>query len=165
MMEKGEFYCSGVSSLVGRYGEHVLFMDMDGHSLDDTIKVATEIIHKYMLSNCYIFCSSKDNHHIICLDKFDFGSLYSILKRHAHKQWVKFRSKSEDFVLRMSEKGEKPEPSLMCIVESPYKMRGKSNAHRVMLNKRYGLKIKKDEYFDDNIKLKIHVYRTRMVKR
>lgn len=158
-----EMMCSGVSSLTGD-GQHVLFLDMDGHSLDEAIKKSEEMIHKFLLSDCYIFCSSPNNHHLICLDKFDFKDVHDILKRYAHEQWVKFRSRTQDFVLRMSTKGEKPEPRMMCEVKSPYQMHDMSNAHRLLLNKRYDLRIRKTQLFDDNKKLKIHFYRTRMVK-
>ncbi len=162
-----EFFCSGVSSRAGER-EHVLFMDLDGKSLDKTIKLTVELIHKYMLSDCYVIRSSFGNYHIICLDKFDFEDVYDILRKYSHGQWVRFRAESEDFVLRLSIKGMKPAPRLMCVVESPYTNQGlrrKSNAHRILMNKRYGAKIRRDFYFDETTRLKIHIYRTRMVRK
>ncbi len=158
-----EFFCSGVSSIAGER-KHVLFLDLDGHTLDQTIKLAYEMIDKYYLSDCYIVCSSQNNHHLICLDKFDFGRVLSILKRHAHGQWVKYRSESRDFVLRLSRKGNKSKPRLMCIIESPHEIRKKSNAHRILINRIYRLDIPKNHMFDDTTKLKVHFYRTRMVE-
>ncbi len=159
-----EFFCSGVSSKTGER-KHVVFMDLDGKNLGETIKLSARIMHKYCLSETYIIRSSFGNYHMICLDKFSFDDVYNILRKYAHGNWVKYRAKSKDFVLRLSVKGLKPEPQLVCKVESPYNIRKKSNAHRILLNKKYGARIRKDKYFDNSSKIKIHFYRTRMVRK
>jgi hypothetical protein len=166
-----EYLCVGVGSKQYN-GTHALFLDLDSHSEHDAVGVAREIINNYAVSDCYIVRSSNNNHHLVCLDLFDFGDVKKIAEKYAHKAWSKFRGFAMDFVIRTSAKLEKvdtqllpvlgTEPFLACIVKSPFNYRKKSEPLRLYFSRKWEIDIKKDKNFTKANLHRFHVYRCRM---
>ncbi len=140
-------------------------------------KIARKLINLHGVSDCYIAKSSPGNHHLICFDMLDFSLVQKIAKQHAHRQWAKFRGKSNDFVLRVSPKlklrefsgvrrlvpVEGTQPTLVSIVKSPFNNYSKSNSLRRVFQNLWGQKIHKDKHFTDSSKFRFHIYRVRLL--
>ncbi|GAG84373.1 unnamed protein product [marine sediment metagenome] len=155
-------YCLGISSRVSLKGKkkHILMMDMDNCNVTRAVDISTKMMAKNRLSDIYIIESSKGKIHLICLDKFQWEELMKIIIPFSDANWIKYRSKSKQLVLRISPKEEKGEkPKLLYIVKGLRK-KVKSNAHRMILEKLYNIEIPKDEKYDDNSELRLHIYET-----
>jgi len=167
-----EYVCFGIGSKQRNSSKHILFLDLDDTTLSEAKSIAKDIIAKDMVSDIYIINSSGDsNYHLVCFDLFDFDEVLKIISRYkTDRQWLRYRKKSKDFVIRISPKidknGEvKDLPNLACIVRSPYAFRPKSNSARLVFQNAWGLKIKKDKKFNKSEIARLHVYRTRIIKK
>ena len=135
-------------------GHHVLFMDLDNYEIENTIRQLKEIQKKYLLSDIYVFESSKNNYHAISLDKLKFGTIIDIHRELGTDIRHDIESlKKGQWFLRASKKNDKPKPKYYTTIKSKkpdyYE---KSNAHRLFLQSNYKIKIAKNYYSYDNYK-------------
>jgi len=150
--------------------KYVLFLDLDKTTKEQAIEIAIDIINQFHTSTIWIIQSSTGNHHLICLDKFDYNDFLKIANTYAHKEWVKYRSISRHFVLRISGRIHpdglvEDEPRVVAEIQSRFNEREKSNAHRLFMQKVYGLTIDKDKRFDSFTKVPVHFYQIRVEDR
>jgi len=136
---------------------HVVMLDLDNVSLRGAENVACRLIVKYQLSDIYIIESGKDSYHLISLDKVNMKMIRHIIKDFADPEWVKWRFKSKNLVLRISRKKTMPR-MIMCVENKGH--RKKSNAHRMLLEMVYGVSIPKDRLFDANSVVQLQTYHT-----
>jgi hypothetical protein len=176
---KEELIAVGIGSKQ-KSGNHVLFIDLDGYSLKDSVLAARKIINNHACSTCYIIQSSKEtNHHLVCLDLFRYEDARNIAKQYGHDAWIKFRGYSKDFVLRVSPKilikrddfgnlvsfdtVEGTVPFLSAIVKSPFSYRPKCNSLREIFSTIWDIKIEQDRNFTDDDTFRLHAYRIRNI--
>lgn len=112
---------------------HVLFLDFDHTTLDTIITKCKSIQETYQLGNFYIFKSSKNNFHAMCIDIITFGEAAQIQDEMSMHKYINFSIKRGYWVLRISKKGTKDEPKLITIVENN-SFNIKSYAHWKYLN-------------------------------
>lgn len=150
--------CLGVSSKVGR--KHAFFLDLDKTSMITIKSIIKDLFWRYGLSDIYLIKSSPGNYHIITLDKMYFKDAIRIASEYADPEWIKFRKKSKEFILRVSPKCANSKPELIAVKYAPTFKHIKSNAHRLLLNQIYNIGIKKTREFDNNSRLILDYYAT-----
>lgn len=148
--------CMGFSSRANKR-MHVIMLDLDNVSLRGAENVACRLIMKYNFSDIYIIESGKNNYHLISLDKVSLKMIKGIIKDFADPEWIKWRSRSKNLVLRISKKKTMPK-MIMCVENKGH--RKKSNAHRLLLEIVYGIDIPKDRLFDGNSVIQLQTYHT-----
>jgi len=146
----------GYSSRVGN--KHILMMDIDSCTKAQAENIAKRIITNYDTSDIYVIESSPKKHHLACLDIFIWANLFKIIKNFADSKWLKCRAKTQNLVLRFSKK--KTIPKIKSIVKGKG-TRKRSNAHRLLLEAIYKVRIPKSKYFDNRAIVEIHIYHTR----
>lgn len=127
-------------------GFHVLFLDYDMVSPEivaQDLKVLSEGI-----SHAFVFTTHEDedesgkygNYHVICVDKFFYGDIHHMMSlTHSdsyHKDLAK-QSRYRSWVLRMSNKGSRPEPRFVNFVSFQEPQQPQSRAHLKLLVKLY----------------------------
>jgi len=139
------------------------FLDYDGVPLDFIIKELGRLQFDFRLSTFFVFKSSPNNYHAVCLDKLTYKELidvmhdssvdsayYSIGRRYGDKIWT----------LRLSDKGEY-KIRLYCILNhKPKRMRSK--AHAELLKKFFGISMLTLELgvmFDDSTDVVLAKYK------
>jgi len=148
--------CMGYSSKVKN--KHIMMLDIDRCTKRQAENIAGRIIANEKTSDIYIIESSPNKHHLICLDIFSWKNVLKIIKNFADSEWLKYRSKTRNFILRFSKK--KTMPKMKSCVKGINRRR-KSNAHRLLLQAIYKINIPKDKYFDKGSKIEVHIYETR----
>jgi len=146
-------WTSGVSS-VCKDGQHVLFFDYD--KIGDLERIENELkeLQEYFcLSHAYIFQTGKENFHAIILDKHSLRNTFEILKEtntdHAFIYSIKVL-RGREWILRIAEKGNRPKPRFIKVLKSKNDSYQISTAHKLFLQKYYGVpKLKYN--FEDNI--------------
>jgi hypothetical protein len=142
---------------------HIPVFDLDNKKLAQVKKEIRELQETYNLSNAYIFQSSENNYHAIILDKLSFGmviDLHRAIKNYDSRHDVK-AVKRGYWVLRLSKKGNKTIRYVTRLKRKPARSSwSRSNAHRVLLEKIYNIKIKKSNGFDNHIHLIMDKYNT-----
>lgn len=145
-------WTSGVSS-VCENGQHVLFFDYD--KVEDLARVENEIRfiqHEFCLSHAYVFATDSNNFHVIILDKHSLRETFNIIKEtnvdFAFLTSIKLL-KGREWVLRIAEKGNRPKPAFIKVLKSIHQQKEISTAHKLFLQKYYG--VNKLKYkFEDN---------------
>ena len=146
-------WTQGVSSAC-EDGRHVLFFDYDKlgelKRVEDDLKYIQE---QFKLSHAYIFKTSEENFHAIILDKLPLTGAYDVLKEtncdNAFIHSIKYL-KGREWILRIAEKGNRPKPEFVKVLKSNYNENNVSTAHKLFIQKYYGVpKLKYN--FEDNI--------------
>lgn len=128
-------------------GFHVLFFDYDNDNflgIKDEIQALQEF---YKLSTAYVFENDKErSYHVIILDKFPLRKAYKILSN-SNVEWSYTNSvkmiRGHEWVLRSTYKGERNIPKYLGTIESKWNNeRQISTAHKIFLEKYYGVKMK-----------------------
>src|SRR5437867_1610519 len=108
-------------------GMHVGLIDLDGYAKEPVFSEMISRIRmaqlKYGLADAYVLQSSKNNLHIVFLDKHTFGfwiDVCQFLGDKATKQHQIFSVKRNRFVLRITEKGDIPKPKLLAVVKRAF---------------------------------------------
>lgn len=144
---------------------YVIYLDYDKISIEIIEREIDWLKEEYRLSNIYLFQSSENNHHAICFD---------IMRA---KEWIRFLNdtsadihfkripnsfSTREWILRWGEKRNKPRPSFLKKIESPYSKREQSLAHWMFFKTAYpDAKFKKLRKPDGEKELDIIEYETR----
>ncbi len=148
----------GMSSLC-EDGNHLIFVDYDVTNIDVIIEQVSFVQEKFDLGDAYVFKTSKDNYHLIFLDKLSFNevlNVYGYLHNYDLDHYLKSYER-KNFILRLSKKKSK-EINFKLNIESSSPGGIKSNAHRKLLNHFYGLNIEKTKDFDNSDSLVFENY-------
>ena len=148
-----------------RNGNHVLFFDFDGNTLDEVVYQLRILQTEYGLSEFYIFENDTENSfHAVCLDKLPLSKAIEVIHQTTADSSFKYaplRYAMKKWVLRVEPKGEREKPkylfNLTPIINGKII---KSNPHRLFLNLHYKMKIKKDRLFDNETKMDFFKYYT-----
>jgi len=167
-IDEGTYFAIGVGS-VQTDERHVLFLDLDGYTKEECEDIARTIIGKVGVSDCYIVQSSHGNHHLVTLDLIEFKIAQRVAMKYGHKAWAKFRGMNEDYVLRVSPKIrimdgkfepiDATKPKLVSVIKSPFNYYDKSDSLRRIFENVWGYDIPKDDTFNSDMKLRMHIYR------
>lgn len=153
--------CLGSYSLC-QDGRHIIYLDYDNAHLDMVYHDLQSLQKNFWLSTFYIFRSSDNSYHAICLDKIRIRKYEEILKWSNcdanFKRGYKY-NQFHSFVLRQSVKSGIDIVYVACVINQNH-LRTKSKAHAVMLNKLFNTKIKIDKDFDDYNKVNMCIYKT-----
>lgn len=148
----------GFSSKAGN--KHILMMDLDFMTRQRAVSVAETIIKRYRTSDIYLVSSSPGHYHLFCLDKFPFKEVLGIVKQYCNDvNYYKIRSRYKELILRATLKGQYM-PKFYKAIVSPHRRRKRSNAHRILLSRIYGLNMEWNHSFDNNTKIHLDYYRT-----
>mgnify|MGYP001619988995 CR=1 FL=1 len=119
---------------------HVLFLEFDDTVISHVWEACRIIQERWQLGTIYIFESSKNNYHAMCLDKLTFGTCMDIQKSTGTMQkYMLFSVVRGYWVLRVTQKGDKPKPRLVSVMEGRSE-KTKSWVHWKFLNLEYGIR-------------------------
>ena len=157
-------WTSGVSS-VCQDGRHVLFFDYD--KVEDISRVENEIKFiqdLFQLSHAYIFTTNEGtNFHVIILDKHSLRETYNIIKEtnvdYAFLTSIKI-IRGREWILRIAEKGNRPKPRFVKVLKSIHQNHEISTAHKLFLQKYYGVPKLKYLKEDNNTIIPLVSYNT-----
>lgn len=121
-------------------GQHVLFFDFDDVPLNELVDEIKYLQDYYCLSAAYVFEIEKDkSYHVIILDKFNLRKAHKILSSAGSVEWAYQNSalwtRSKEWVLRVIEKGARPIPKFLQLIESKHDIHEISTAHKNFLQK------------------------------
>lgn len=143
-------------------GKHVVFIDYDNLPINIINAELLSLQKDFNLGTFYLFETSKGNYFALCLDKVSIGEYESILQwancdanfRHGYKY-----NSMNSFVMRLTPKKEKSDIRLKQII--PFiSLREKSNAHRLLLQYHFDIKIRKESNFDNFTTVMLCNYKT-----
>jgi len=119
--------------------KHVLMFDYDNLSEVDIVREIKFLQENFLLSDAYLFKSSKNSYHILIPDKVTLKEAVTILRNSSvdpsHID-VPLRFGAKLWTLRLSEKNGK-RPEFLYKIKSPYNIRQKSRPHLVLIKKLY----------------------------
>ena len=157
-------WTSGISSVCAD-GRHTLFFDYD--KVDDISRVEQEIKfiqEELNLSHAYIFTTNENtNFHVIILDKHSLRETFNIIKEtnvdYAFLTSIKI-IKGREWILRIDEKGKRPRPVFVKVLKSLNQEKEISTAHKIFLQKYYGVPKLKYKFEDNNTIIPLVNYNT-----
>jgi len=141
---KYQNYETGFNSITTD-NKHIILWDFDNNSLKDVTECLIEIQKYFNLSNIYII-SSRNGYNAVCLDKYIKDKIFWIksLTILSDKTHDVIGYKRNGWVLRMG-KDKKIEQILL----GKQRACPKSNAHRILVETLFDIKIFKSSAFDD----------------
>jgi len=115
------------NGIVGFTTSNALLLDLDGTTLTETKTIANTYLERFNLGGYQIMRSSQNNYHIIFNNYFEWKDVCTMLTKicwmfHYHKHgskphltnWVILQIVKQSCTLRISEKGKKKPPKLIC---------------------------------------------------
>ena len=123
--------------------KYVVFLDYDNVPLNRIIQEIERLQEDFTLGTFYVFASSKDSYHAVCLDKVTYAMLMTIFKNATIDQSyinVPNRWGQKVWTLRLTPKDE----SVVHMLTIPKRsIREQSTAHAQIIENLFGLKIMK----------------------
>lgn len=119
-------------------GKHVVFCDFDDMYLSEVIACLRIVQNMIKCGTFYIFESSKNSYHAVCLDKRKFEDLLMLQYKLGNVGYMLNAMRRKYWTLRCAPKWNKPAPKyLMSLVGEDSNDR--SNAHAIWLKINYGI--------------------------
>ena len=136
-------------------GKYVPFLDYDRVHIDWIVQELTSLQKKYKLSTFYIFKSSEESYHAICLTKMSYKTWLRILEdttTDPHFRDVPRKFGKKIWVLRFTPKIRKRKPTCIKIIKRVSR-KETSKAHRLYLQKVFNLRhiVHTEDAFNDII--------------
>jgi len=166
-----DYAAVGLSSAVGQK-KHVIMMDLDSYTYERVCDTVKELIETYCFSDAYIIRSSAKtnsyNWHVIFLDILDsYERARGVVEPYVDGGWLDMCDKRKEFTVRVSPRIFSHDGKVhisdmlhfMTIAVSPYQIiYVKSNAHKLAIEKIYGVKVKPQGQFNKETKTKMVMY-------
>lgn len=135
--------------------KHVILWDFDNDILKDIVECLIEIQKYNNLSDLYII-SSRHGYNAICLDKYTIDKVFFIksLTMLSDKKHDIIGFKRGGWVLRIGD--DKKIETVLLGIQRTY---SKSNAHRILLEKLFNIKIYKSSAYDDYTEVLFEKYK------
>lgn len=131
-------------------GYYILFLDYDEIPYDWLLGELEDIQNEYLLSDLFVFESTKDHFHVICFDKLTREEYQEILFRSScdpQYKKIPFTWGRRVATLRVTEKqGNKIIHHSTITSDTMVSRREKSNAHRMFFEKIYGIEAPRGRY-------------------
>ena len=147
-----DVWTSGMTSRC-QDGKHVIFLDYDHMGLSE-IKDEIKFLQEYReLSHAQFFELDRErSYHVVILDKFPLKKAYEI-QSETNIEWAYLNSirftRGREWVLRIDAKGKRKMPKYKFTLKSKVDKREISTAHKVFLEKYYGvpkIKYRKEDH-------------------
>lgn len=125
---------------------YIVFLDYDNLPLDRIIREAQRLQTDFNLGTFYIFQSSKDSFHAVCLDKLHYAHLLTVMRNATIDQNyidVPRRWGQKIWTLRLTPKDKIGVCHVMTVPGST--IREQSSAHTTILNNLFNLHIKLEQ--------------------
>lgn len=134
-------------------GKHVQFFDYDHMGLKEIRGELKGMQEYYKLSHAHILeCEKDKSYHAVILDKLSLKKSYEIKADFSNVEWAYLNSvrftRGREWILRHAEKGKRKAPRYVETIQSPYDENEISTAHKLFLEKWYGVpkyKYKKED--------------------
>lgn len=145
-------------------GFHVLFFDWDDVPYDAVVSEIKFLQEFYKLSSAYVFENDlKDSYHAVILDKFSLRNAYKILINTSSDSAFINAPKymfGKEWVLRVTSKGKRKAPKFKELIKSKWDIHETSTAHRLFLQKWYGVPALRHAYADNFYSIPLVTYNT-----
>lgn len=144
-------------------GKHIIYLDYDNLDIRAVDLEIKNLQDDFNLGTFYIFQSSENSYHAVCLDKVRSKEYEQIIAATNcdldFKRYNRF-NRMASRVLRFSKKNGNNIKYLYSQISRGH--RKKSEAHRIFLNKMFSLDIPGGFTFDDETKLFLCKYKTKI---
>lgn len=144
---------------------HIIMLDYDNISKRKFLLNVYNVQKKFYLPNFYLFKSSKNSYHAICLMKQSSGQIVDIcLYAKVDVNYLAKSIKRGQWTLRISQKHDKSPPEYIgSLKATPVNNRLHSRAHYEFLKKIYNLLEEPEEKLDNSKKVILEKYASKNV--
>ncbi len=146
-------------------GKHVPLFDFDNNSYEEVVTELFLLQQAKKLSEIYIFKNDSENSFAaFCLDKFELFDVVRIISQTSADKAFKgapLRYGMKRWVYRYDSKGKrKPPVHIATLKAHKQAIAQKSNAHRLLFNTVFDMRIKKNKGFDNFTTIDLYSYLT-----
>lgn len=154
---------AGISARIAHTTDFVVFLDYDNvtdERLRDELVYLQEL---FGLGDFHIFATNQFGRHVICIDRLPLSVALAIVYASTcdaiFKKGIRY-NEYRTWILRATEKGDRPKPTYLYSVESPYNGQNiQSQAHGKFLQQYYGANVRLVNA-DGNDELETQGYKT-----
>jgi len=137
---------AGLSARIPHTTEFVIFLDYDNitdERLSDELVYLQEL---YGLGDFHVFATNEFGRHVICIDRLllkdALAVVYTSTCDAIFKKGIRY-NEYRTWILRVTEKGDRPKPKYLYTVQSPYNgQQLQSQGHAKFLQQYYGADVK-----------------------
>jgi len=154
---------TGLSMRIPHSTDFVSAMDFDNVTDERLLDELLYLQELYGLGDFHIFATSEFGRHAICVDRLSLREALEVVYGSTCDDLFKRGIRINEYrtwILRSHEKGDRPRPTYLYSIESPYNgQRLQSQAHALFLQIHYGAKIRLTNP-DGNTTLNFQDYKT-----
>lgn len=137
---------AGMSARIKYTTEFVIFLDYDNIKDERLVEELTYLQELFGLGDFHVFATSEFGRHAVCIDRFPLREALDVVYNSTCDAMFKRGIHMNEFrtwILRALEKGDRPKPKYLYLVESPYNgKRLQSQAHGEFLQRHYAAGIR-----------------------
>lgn len=125
-------------------GKYIICLDYDRIKLNWVIHELQFLQETFKLSDFHIFSGSEDCYHAVCLDKVSLEELVTIMRNTSidfNYIRVPLYWGQKVWALRLSDKENKSIKYLKCLISEYISFREQSNAHKLLLELHFKIKV------------------------